>query len=62
MNVLEDIQNNIDSFKTDTLSLEQFLTGTRVSYDFFQHKFPDMQSEFNEKERSEAEKEGMHIF
>lgn len=62
MKVLEDIQNDIDSFKADTLSLEKFLTGTRVSYDFFQHKFPEVQSEFNEEERSEAEKEGMHIF
>jgi hypothetical protein len=60
--ILENIQKNIDDFKADTLKLDQFLTGTRVSYSFFQHKYPEVQKEFNEKLRSEEEVEGMHLF
>jgi len=60
--ILENIQNNIDAFKADNLKLEQFLNGTRASYSFFQHKFPEAQKEFNEKECSEEEIEGMQIF
>lgn len=62
MKVLQDIQNDLEAFKADTLSLEKFLTGTRVSYDFFNQQFPEVQSEFNEKKRSEAEKDVMRIF
>lgn len=62
MEILENIQKNIDDFKIDTLKLEQFLTGTRVSYTFFQHKYPEVLKEFNEKERSAEEVEGMKIY
>ncbi|VFQ47514.1 hypothetical protein [Desulfoluna butyratoxydans] len=62
MEILENIQKNIDDFKADILKLDQFLTGTRVSYSFFQHKYPEVQKEFSEKTRSEEEVEGMHIF
>ena len=60
--VIENLQKNIDDFKTDTLKLEQFLTGTRVSYDFFQNNYPDVLKEFKERERSVVEVEGMRIF
>ena len=62
MEILENIQKNIDDFKTDTLKLDQFLTGTRASYGFFQHKYPEVQKEFNDKVRSKEEIEGMKIF
>lgn len=62
MEIIENIQKNIDDFKTDTLKLDQFLTGTRASYGFFQHKYPKVLKEFNEKVRSEEEVEGMKIF
>lgn len=62
MKILENIQKNIDDFKADTLKLDQFLTGTRVSYSFFHHNYPEVQKEFNEKARSEEEVEGMRIF
>lgn len=62
MEILENIQKNIDDFKADTLKLDQFLTGTRISYSFFQHKYPEVQKEFNEKSRSEEEVEGMRLF
>lgn len=62
MEILENIQKNIDDFKADILKLEQFLTGTRVSYSFFQHKYPEVQKEFNEKSQSEEEVEGMRLF
>ncbi len=62
MEILENIQKNIDDFKADVLKLDQFLTGTRVSYNFFQHKYPEVQKEFNEKSRSEEEVEGMLLF
>jgi hypothetical protein len=60
--ILENIQKNIDDFKADTLKLDQFITGTRVSYSFFQREYPEVQKEFNEKSRSEEEIEGMRIF
>ena len=60
--ILENIQKNIDDFKDDISKLDQFLTGTRVSYSFFQHKYPEVQKEFNEKTRSDEEIEGMQIF
>lgn len=62
MEILENIEKNINDFKIDTLKLDQFLTGTRVSYSFFQGKYPEILKEFNEKERSEVEIEGMEIF
>ncbi|EAQ64440.1 hypothetical protein MED121_04953 [Marinomonas sp. MED121] len=62
MEVLENIQKNIDDFKTDVLKLDDFLTGTRVSYSFFQHKFPEVEQEFCSQERNETEVEGMQIF
>lgn len=62
MKILENIQKNIDDFKADTLKLDQFLTGTRVSYNFFKHKYPEVQKEFNEKLRSKEEVEGMRLF
>lgn len=61
MEILENIQKNIDDFKADTLKLDQFLTGTRVSYSFFQQKYPEVQKEFNEKSRSKEETEGMQV-
>tara|TARA_A100001015_G_scaffold21502_1_gene24405 strand:- start:5 stop:670 length:666 start_codon:yes stop_codon:yes gene_type:complete len=60
--VLENIQKNIDDFKADVLKLDDFLTGTRVSYSFFQHKFPEVEQEFASKERNDTEVEGMQIF
>lgn len=62
MEILENIQKNIDDFKADTLKLDQFLTGTRASYGFFHHKYPEVQKEFNDKARSKEEIEGMKIF
>jgi len=62
MEVLSNIQKNLDDFKLDTLKLDDFLTGTRVSYSFFKQKFPEVEQEFSAKERSETEVEGMEIF
>lgn len=62
MEVIENIQKNVDAFKADTLKLDQFLTGTRISYSFFQQKYPEVQKEFNDKPRSEEEVEGMSLF
>lgn len=62
MDVLGNIQNDINAFKADVLDLEKFLTGTRASYSFFQAKYPEVQREFNEKERNDVEIEGMSIF
>ncbi len=62
MEILENIQKNIEDFKADILKLDQFLNGTRISYSFFQHKYPEIQKEFNENLRSEEEIEGMHLF
>jgi hypothetical protein len=62
MEILENIQKNIEDFKADILKLDQFLNGTRVSYSFFQHKYPEIQKEFNENLRSEEEIEGMRLF
>lgn len=62
MVILENIENNINDFKRDTLNVERFLTGTRVSYSFFQDNYPDLLKEFDKKERSEEELEGMEIF
>lgn len=62
MEILENIQKNIEDFKADILKLDQFLTGTSVSYNFFQHKYPEVQKEFNEQLRSEEEIEGMRLF
>jgi hypothetical protein len=60
--ILENMQKNIDDFKSDTLKLDQFLSGTRISYSFFQDKYPEVLKEFNEKERSAEEVDGMRIF
>jgi len=60
--ILENIQKNINDFKADTLKLDDFLTGTRVSYSFFQHKFPEVEQEFSALERSQVEVEGMELF
>jgi hypothetical protein len=60
--MLNDIENNIESFKVDVLELDKFLTGTRVSYSFFQNEYPEVLLEFHKKERSEVESEGMKIF
>lgn len=62
MEILENIQKNIEDFKADILKLDQFLNGTRVSYSFFQHEYPEIQKEFNENLRSEQEIEGMRLF
>ena len=62
MKILENIKKNINDFKADTLKLDKFLTGTCTSYSFFQHKYPEIQKEFNENLRSEEEIEGMHLF
>lgn len=62
MEILENIQKNINDFKTDVLRLDQFLTGTRISYSFFQHQYPEAQKEFSKKLRSEEEVKGMRLF
>ena len=49
MKILENIKKNINDFKADTLKLDKFLTGTYTSYSFFQHKYPEVKKEFNEK-------------
>ena len=49
MKILENIKKNINDFKADTLKLDKFLTGTCTSYSFFQHKYPEVKKEFNEK-------------
>lgn len=61
MEVLSNIQKNIDNFKSDTLKLDDFLTGSRVSYSFFKQKFPEVEQEFSAQERNETEVEGMGI-
>lgn len=62
MTSIESINRNISDFRKDTLNIDQFLTGTLVSYTFFKDNYPDIQKEFNEKERNGEEKEGMEIF
>ena len=62
MEILESIERKINDFKSDTLNVDRFLTGTRVSYSFFQDNYPDILKEFDKKERSEEEVEGMEIF
>ncbi len=62
MNIQEYIEKNITDFKKDVLSIDQFLTGTRTSYGFFKDKYPEILKEFNNKERSAEEIEGMKIF
>jgi hypothetical protein len=62
LNIQEYIEKNINDFKKDTLSLDQFLTGTRTSYSFFKNKYPEILKEFDNKERSTEEIEGMKIF
>ena len=62
MTSIEQLNKNIDDFRKDTLNIDQFLTGTLVSYMFFKSKYPEIQKDFNEKERDNKEKEGMEIF
>ncbi|MBD2255325.1 hypothetical protein [Nostoc parmelioides] len=62
MEILEYIEKNIHDFKRDILNIERFLIDTRASYSFFQANYPDILKEFNSKERSEKEIEGMEIF
>ncbi|PLZ05198.1 hypothetical protein [Fischerella thermalis] len=62
MEILEYIEKNIHDFKRDTLNIDRFLNDTRASYSFFQANYPDILKEFNRKERSEEEIEGMEIF
>ncbi|WP_141047005.1 hypothetical protein [Aliarcobacter cryaerophilus] len=63
MKILENIKKNINDFKADTLKLDKFLTGTYTSYSFFQHKYPEVKKEFNEKKsRSKDEIEAKMIF
>ncbi len=59
MTSIENISKNISDFRNDTLNIDQFLTGTLTSYMFFKSKYPEIQKEFNEKER---DKEEMEIF
>ncbi len=58
----DNLNKNISDFRKDTLQIENFLTGTLVSYDFFKSNYPEILTEFNEKQRSKEEKEGMKIF
>ena len=62
MTSIESLNKNITDFRQDTLDIDQFLTGTLVSYMFFKDKYPEIQKDFNEKERDREEKEGMKIF
>ena len=62
MTSIESLNRNIADFRKDTLDIDQFLTGTLVSYMFFNDKYPEIQKEFNEKVRDDEEKEGMRIF
>jgi len=60
--MIENLNKNISDFRKDTLEIDNFLTGTLVSYDFFKSKYPEIINEFNEKPRDSDEKEGMKIF
>lgn len=62
MEIIENMQRNIDDFKNDILKLDQFLTETRISYSFFQQKYPEVQKEFKKKSRNEAEIKGIDVF
>jgi hypothetical protein len=62
MKPLESINRNIASFRKDILDIDQFLTGTVASYDFFKNQYPKILKVFNEKDRNSIEKEGMEIF
>lgn len=59
---MEHLDKNIADFKRDTLDIEKFLTGTRVSYSFFKGQYPKLLKEFAEKDRDSEEIEGMEIF
>ncbi|WP_299137115.1 hypothetical protein [uncultured Tenacibaculum sp.] len=59
---MENIDKNIADFRQDTLEVEQFLTGTRVSYSFFKGQYPELLRDFDKKERDDEEVEGMEIF
>jgi hypothetical protein len=62
MDIIENLNRNISDFRRDTLEVDQFLTGTLVSYDFFKNQYPKILKEFNEKDRDGEELEGMQIF
>lgn len=59
---MENIDKNIQDFRKDTLEVERFLTGTRVSYNFFKENYPIILKEFSEKNRTSEETEGMELF
>ncbi|PNW25999.1 hypothetical protein [Formosa algae] len=59
---MENLDKNINDFKKDTLAVEQFLTGTKVSYNFFKGNYPKIEKEFEEKNRNSEEIEGMEMF
>lgn len=58
---MDRIDKNISDFKKDTLAIDQFLTGTRISYEFFKDEYPRISKEFGDKERDTEEIEGMNI-
>ena len=58
---MERIDKNINDFKKDTLAIDQFLTGTRISYSFFNKEYPRLLKEFSEKDRAIDEAEGMEL-
>lgn len=61
MNIIEKLDKNISDFRRNTLKIDGFLTGTRISYSFFKSKYPELLDEFYEKERSNEEVEGLEI-
>lgn len=60
--MIDNIIKNISDFRKDTLEIDNFMTGTLVSYDFFKRNYPEILIEFNEKQRDKEEQEGMKIF
>ena len=59
---MENIDKNIADFRQDILEVEQFLTGTRVSYNFFKGHYPELLKDFDKKDRDDDEIEGMEMF
>jgi hypothetical protein len=59
---MENIDKNIADFKQEILEVEQFLTGTRISYYFFKRQYPELLKDFDKKDRDIEEIEGLKMF
>jgi len=60
--MIEKLNKNISDFRKDTLAIDDFLTGTLVSYGFFKSNYPEILNKFRRRTWDSEEKEGMRIF